>query len=364
MKKSLKIRWIIITVLAIISLIGIITARLSVSFADWYAFNVYPIIQNTVSWITGLLPFSLTEIIIFSAVIAGIGLIVFFIIRIIKPKGKRKDFLLSSSANLLLTASIIGFIFVFNCGINYHRSPFSAYSGITVEKYTKEQVCEVLEYTIAQVNTLSNEIELDENGSCILPENYLDTTSAAMKNLAAQYPVLDSYYPHAKPVLHSRLWCYTKIVGMFFPFTVEANFNTCDTNESIGLTICHELSHLTGFMREDEANFIAYMACRESDDKYLMYSGYYHTMCQLLNAYAREVGDNEYARVWQLINPITVNQIRMENEYWKQFDTPVAEISNTINDTYLKVNNQTDGAKSYGRMIDLVMAEYYQNKGE
>ncbi len=364
MKKSAKVCFIITAVSVILVLAAIIPARLSTAFADWYAFNLYPVIQHTFSAISGILSFSLGEFMIIAAVLLVLIGIVFFIVKLIRSKGRRKSFILSSVSFVTAVASLIGVMFVYNCGVNYYRSPFSAYSGIKIEVYTKEQVCEVLEYTIEQVNSLSTQTELDENGGCIIPENYLDLTTDAMKKLAEQYPVLDSYYPHAKPVLHSRLWCYTKIVGVFTPFSMEANFNTCDTSESIGHTICHELSHLTGFMREDEANFIAFLACRESGDVYLSYSGYYHTMCQLLNAYNREVDDKEYARILSMINPVTMNHIRMENEYWRQFDTPVAEVSHTINDTYLKVNNQTDGAKSYGRMVDLVIAEYFQNKGE
>ena len=201
-----------------------------------------------------------------------------------------------------------------------------------------------------------------KKGICILPENHLDIETEAMKKLAEKYPVMNAYYPHAKPVaILSPLWCYTKIVGIYIPFTMEANYNTCDTSDSIGHNICHELSHLTGFMREDEANFVAYLACRESDNAYLQFSGYQATLHFLLNAYYPEVPLEEYLRVYSLIDPIVVEHNRYASEYWSQFDTPVAEVSNAINDTYLKINNQTDGTKSYGRMVDLVIADYFKN---
>jgi hypothetical protein len=31
-------------------------------------------------------------------------------------------------------------------------------------------------------------------------------------------------------------------------------------------------------------------------------------------------------------------------------------VSNQLNDTYLKLNSQSDGVKSYGRMVDLMLA--------
>jgi hypothetical protein len=35
----------------------------------------------------------------------------------------------------------------------------------------------------------------------------------------------------------------------------------------------------------------------------------------------------------------------------------VAEKADAVNNTYLKSNNQEDGVKSYGRMVDLLLAE-------
>ena len=32
-----------------------------------------------------------------------------------------------------------------------------------------------------------------------------------------------------------------------------------------------------------------------------------------------------------------------------------------MNDTYLKLQNQTDGVKSYGRMVDLMLAYYAES---
>ncbi len=49
------------------------------------------------------------------------------------------------------------------------------------------------------------------------------------------------------------------------------------------------------------------------------------------------------------------------NNYWKQYEGPVSDVSNKINDTYLKANNQSEGVQSYGRMVDLLLAEYRKN---
>jgi hypothetical protein len=45
-------------------------------------------------------------------------------------------------------------------------------------------------------------------------------------------------------------------------------------------------------------------------------------------------------------------------EFWKKYEGPIEDISSAINDAYLKANIQKDGIYSYGRMVDLLIAEH------
>ena len=182
-----------------------------------------------------------------------------------------------------------------------------------------------------------------------------------MNKLSESYPALKSYYPDAKPVMMSELMCYGQIVGIFSSFSMEANYNTMDTTENMGHTICHELSHMSGFMREDEANFISYLACRDSGDTYLAYSGSFAAMIYLLNAYYPEASREEYAFVYSLIPECAKIQNQERAVFWDKYDTDFGEAAEAINDVYLKINDQTDGTKSYGRVVDLLIADYYKN---
>ena len=86
-----------------------------------------------------------------------------------------------------------------------------------------------------------------------------------MVRLGQSYPQLEGYYPYPKPLINSRLLSVQQLCGIYSPFTIEANYNREMPYYNIPHTICHELSHLKGFMREDEANFIGYLACIGSD---------------------------------------------------------------------------------------------------
>ena len=51
-----------------------------------------------------------------------------------------------------------------------------------------------------------------------------------------------------------------------------------------------------------------------------------------------------------------IRDLEGHNAYWNSYEGAVAEVSDRINDTYLRANAQDDGTRSYGRMVDLLLA--------
>lgn len=341
---------------------GLLAARLVEGFADMYGFNVYPIVVNIFARISGLFPFSIAEIMVVCGVLLVLTGIVYFIVNMIRRKGARLKLLLSSMATVTLVLGLLLFEYAYGMGINYSRKPFSQIAGLQTGKYTKSQVLETLVYSIANLTEAGKHIELDEEGHIVIPDGLSDRAIAAMKKLGESYDSLNSFYPTVKPVMLSELMCHAHITGIFTFYSMEANYNKNNTPEEIGHTVCHELSHMTGFMREDEANYIAYLACRGSGDAYLTYCGWYDIMIYLLNAYYPEATPEEYAAVYSLIPAYTQTQLVLQNEFWARYAHNFGQVAETLNDVYLKINDQSDGTKSYGRVVDLVIAEYLANK--
>ena len=338
---------------------GLAAARFIDGFADFYGFTVYPYVVNIFARISGIFPFSVAELMVAAGVLLAVFAIVYFIAGMIRKKRKRLKFLLSSFSSVLLVTGILLFEFAYGMGINYSRKPFSQIAGLQTGKYTKQQVREVLEYTISNLTEAEKNIELDSDGHIVMPSDLSDRAVAAMRKMGEKYESLDSYYAGVKPVILSELMCYGRITGIFTFYSMEANINTLNVPEELGHTACHELSHMTGFMREDEANFIAYLACRDSGDPYLAYSGWYDMMIYLLNAYYPDATSAEYAEAYSLIPENTVRQLTLQNEFWDKYKTDFGEAAEAMNDVYLKINDQSDGTKSYGRVVDLAIADYY-----
>ncbi len=339
-----------------------------------FAKRIYKVISQGMGFVTGWIPFSLAEVIIIVGPLIIVFLLFRQIIRMIRIKkvdleGQEKigqiRFLLFMTAlqNILCLISIIFFLYILLCGINYHRYPISYYLGLSVENSSVEELegllVELADRASSLRDTLTTE---DANGVYILPMSKKELGREAKKayqNLAKEYEIFEGSYPAPKPVFFSKIMSYTQITGVFTCWTMEANVNIDISPYSIGSTMCHELAHLHGFMREEEANYISYIACLASDSVNLQYSGTMLALIYTGNALYGKDAERYFEVYRNHYSEAVVRDLVANNQYWDQFkDTKVAETAEKVNDTYLKVNNQTDGTQSYGRVVDLLLAEY------
>ena len=95
----------------------------------------------------------------------------------------------------------------------------------------------------------------------------------AYRDLSGKYGFIQKLDSRVKTVMLSEPWTYTHITGVYTFFTGESNLNVNMPDYTLPFTAAHEFAHQRGVAREDEANFIAYIACINSDDPYIKYSG-------------------------------------------------------------------------------------------
>ena len=357
MKKAL----IYLSITALINIVFRLISRFSAPFSEWYAVNIYPLKVGFWGRITGVFPFAVVEILLYILILSFIAGAVYLIIRLVKGRGRRLKILLNATVALSCAVSTMLMIFLFSCEINYQRLPFSHHSGLKLELYAREDLRGVLLEVIDELHRIVPNIETGEQGQFVFKKTALNRPARdAMNRLGELYPALDTYYPRPKPVLLSRqILSPMQVAGIFSPFTFEALYNGDMPDSSKPFTALHELSHLNGFMREDEANFIAFLACRESGDADLMYSGYLNALGYLLGAYD---GD-DFFDIYLSVPEQVLVQYRYNSEYWRSFlEAPggaaIAAVSTAVNDTYLIIQGQEDGVKSYGRVVDLLIADY------
>lgn len=349
-----------------LSFVLIFIAKNNSDFAEQvFSLHIYKWLSQIISMVTSIFPFSLAEILILLLPFTFLFLFLYFIIKFVKEKENRLNRLWKGILNLLCFLSVALFLFVILGGINYYRYPFRYYSNLEVRDSSVEELYALTQSLAIDANELREMTNgEDEKGAFQLSlgmHELAEQAAEAMAKLSEDYPVLGGNYGAPKPVLLSSLMSHTEITGIFIPFTMEANVNVDIPDYSIPSTMLHELAHLRGFMREDEANFIAYLAGMKSENPEINYSS---TMLALIisgNALYKENADLYFEIRDQYSDKVLID-IRENSRYWQQYeDTVISTVSNKINDTYLKVNDQSDGVKSYGRMVDLLLAKYRQD---
>lgn len=334
-----------------------------------YSQTVYPALSSVVGFLPSLVRFSLTEWVILLFIVGCVGYVAYYVRAVVKGGARGKVDTPGESRVVILYRGVVGavaivsmlyFLFTALCGLNYYRFTFSSYTGYAVEQSSiteLEQLC----VSLADDANQAREQVGDDVGLLAATSEDFDSSAqrsvVAMQTLAEDYPILDRlYYSEPKPVLLSGLMSDAGIAGMFFPFTMESNINDDIPLFTMPSTMAHELAHQCGFMREDEANFMSYLACERSDDTLMRYSGLNLAFTYSINA-LRRVDSEAASEVYARLSPAVQRDLEGNNRFWQEHEGVINEVSQTANDTYLKANNQTDGVSSYGRMVDLLLAE-------
>lgn len=331
-----------------------LAARNIPEFGQWYAVSVYPVLTGTLGRIVGWLPFSVSEVLLY-VLLAGYAVWIIYILLSAVSGRRGKCYIKKYIKITYLAAAVLFFLYTAGCGINYYRKPFSAYLEYKTGVYTREQLQDLCRWLTGQVNASWTETGTKTSGQ-------MQAAGAdAMERLGEQYPALRGPYPKPKPLIVSRILSVQQLSGIYSPFTIEANYNNEMTAYNIPHTICHELSHLRGFMREDEANFIGFLACVTSDDPEFCYSGYLSAWIYAGNALAAEDADF-YSACYRALRPEVRGDLKENSQFWNRFESRVSEAAEAMNDHYLKANSQPEGVKSYGRVVDLLLAWYEEGQ--
>ena len=413
--KTKRSRIVFLVILAVIVLLNI-AAWVSSSFCDWYIAHVFPAWVNTLGRITGIFPFSVGEWMILLglalvAVAAVLGLIwaVIGVIRAIravgrhrsgagqreKAAGKFQRFTCGFYRFFVWALLCVGVVMTLNCFILYHASTFSEhYFGEDDGEYTATELLTMYNRVAAECNRLAEVMERDEMGMVIYTgadgvqisyrdgegwnaglAEMADEARGLMQQLGKTYSQLDGWYPRPKALYFSDFMCQQYMQGYYFPFSMEANYNDVMHILNIPSTMCHELAHLRGYIYEDEANLIGYLACVQSGNPFFQYAGNLSVLTYLYNdvyklykdypkTYETAVDDAGFVavsgQVWE-------DNIFVSEDEWDRIngealiDTEVVDkAADVFIDANLKVNGIADGKISYSRVVRLLLQYYRQ----
>jgi hypothetical protein len=327
---------------------------------SFYSLRLNKIFIQGLSRLTGIFPFSLFELMLYFFILFYSFYLLHTLWQFFSKKHSWKSLLLKFISNHLALFSILYFVFTSMWGLNYLRPPFGKERGIEASKHTTAELAELYSYLINELNSLSAQTPRNTEGYMTVEGGYkgaFERASLGYLEASKWFPSLSGNYGPPKAIWASELMNYTGITGIYSPFTGEANVNVAVLDLFIPATTLHEMAHQRGFANEDEADFISFLTCIFHPDMDFKYSGYLLALAHTNTALAKD--DISLLRELNLnLSPDVLNDIRHNNTFWAQYEGEVEKISSKVNDTYLKANGVSDGQKSYGRMVDLLLSYY------
>ncbi|HYU41117.1 MAG TPA: DUF3810 domain-containing protein [Vicinamibacteria bacterium] len=324
---------------------------------DLYARRLYPAVARAVSVVTGRLPFSLAEV----GVVVGLVAILILSVRfVVTWKRRARRPLRLRMARLAAAAAAVVLAFDLLWGFNYDRQPVSTLLHYDVSPGRPEDLAALARDLIAAAVRLREGLPEDEHGVLRLADGRGGALERARLGFAGK--TLEQRLPlpvmagRPKLVFLSPAMSYLGIAGIFIPFTGEANVNSTLPEWEIPFTAAHELAHQRGFAREEEANYVGYLACRAHPDRDFQYSGVFRASLYALAALAHVDGE-AYGRLRGGLSDALRRDLAALAAWHLRYASRLSDVQERVNDTYLKTQGQAQGVQSYGQVVDLLLAE-------
>lgn len=376
-------------IIYVIGMLGVIMlnylAWRSREFCDWYIDHIFPVWLNTYARLTSALSISVGEIMLILAVgitAFGIGFLIYNLIR----RGKYTTGLLKYGRTYAWIVLVVGYVMTLNCFILYHATGFAQKymvkeTGTMVvdmsdtavvevdtkgkSAYTKKNLTTLRDYLVEQCNTLADQIDRDEQGTAVYSGDLIAESVHAMETMGQQYDRLSGYYVTPKYLKCSEFFSQQYIMGYYFPFSMEANINSVMYITNVAPTVCHELAHTKGFIFENDANMIGYLACIQSDDTFLQYCGYLSVLNYVNNDFYKSVNKSTYKKHVRISDRVADDNVFLTREDWQAVEktavvktSTVKKVSNNFLNTNLKLNGVDEGIQQYNEVVNLLL-DYY-----
>lgn len=376
-------------IIYVIGMLGVIMlnylAWRSREFCDWYIDHIFPVWLNTYARLTSALSISVGEIMLILAVgitAFGIGFFIYNLIR----RGKYTTGLLKYGRTYAWIVLVVGYVMTLNCFILYHATGFAQKymvkeTGTMVvdmsdtavvevdtkgkSAYTKKNLATLRDYLVEQCNTLADQIDRDEQGTAVYSGDLIAESVHAMETMGQQYDRLSGYYVTPKYLKCSEFFSQQYIMGYYFPFSMEANINSVMYITNVAPTVCHELAHTKGFIFENDANMIGYLACIQSDDTFLQYCGYLSVLNYVNNDFYKSVNKSTYKKHVRISDRVADDNVFLTREDWQAVEktavvktSTVKKVSNNFLNTNLKLNGVDEGIQQYNEVVNLLL-DYY-----
>lgn len=315
----------------------------------YYSNGLYLPISRFLRTLLGWIPFSVGDLLYLTLGILAIR----YLYKHWKTiKSKPLHFL----KNIGVVLSIAYFAFHLLWGMNYYRQPITWKLGIERE-YTLEELTQLTQYFAKKANAYQHQITGDSIDPVQIPyskkEIFKKTEDGYIK-LKKDYPDLAYKSPSLKTSIFSIPLTYMGYGGYLNPFSNEAQVNGITPLFRMPTVSGHEVGHQLGYSAEDATNFIGYLVTVQNNDPYFKYAAYHNALGYCLSDLSRK-DEHTSKQIIAALHPGVKKNFQELRDFWDHYQNPLEPVFKSIFNTFLKMNNQEEGIKSYNSVVGLMI---------
>jgi hypothetical protein len=350
-----KIVRIVLTLAAILLLKGLFSW--SDQFRNFYFHRWYDWSSLVFRQITGIVPFSIGDVIYTVWIITGIVYVLKVCYKLITFAWADIGKILLRAIHFLLRAYLA---FLVLWGFNYDRDSLAKDVGLATTSYNTQQIYHLSDTLVQLVN--KEKLRTGDSLRVLGPDPDSNTlfkrAIGAYDAAAGSWPALKYKAPSVKKAVYGRLLNYTGVTGYLNPFTNEAQVNLTVPPVLHPFITCHEIAHQLGYAPEEEANFVGYLAATSTSDARFRYSAQFDMF--LYSVRQLSFRDTTLAKeIWSKALPGVKADYKAMISFYEPYTGKVDEYSTLLYDRYLKANKQDKGIRSYSEVTGWLIAYFH-----
>lgn len=328
---------------------------------SYYSRLIYPYIPWMLAKLNTLVQFSLSEI--FFLLLFSVFLL-WGLWSVLKHYQGKAPF--SSSVKIIFvyviwTASVLFIIFKLMWGLNYQRAPFVEAAQLQTRYPRSEELENIRSRIVNGIRNSYNELPGNNpfNGGQTVID--LPTVSVLIDHSFNRHPLLKDIavleVAQPKPLWSKSMVRTLGIRSFYLPFTGEVSVQTDLHPVDLPFVVARAKAYQRGYAREDEANFVAYLACTSSPDALVRYSGYLHGVKVL-----RFLERSGFKSPNESLDSGPLNDLarREAGGDWVIGRYTQLAIDGLFN-LHLRINRVVQGTKSADGDVDLIVSYYLTN---
>ena len=317
----------------------------------YFSRNVMSVLQIFSSW-TSTNVWQLTILLVAVAALVSLALTIVFRRNVLRWLG-----------TVATVCSVVYFLHMGVYALGENARPLAQEMKLETVTISQSDLVEATTYYRDQANALANRVPRDSDGALRFDDFDILAVQAAdgFESLTLRYSLFSGSTAPVKKLGFSNLFSQLGISGVTVGLTGEACVNPDIFCGMLPFTMCHEMAHRMAIVREDDANFAAYLACESNSDLQFQYSGYLNAYIYCINA-LWETNPESASRIQGGVSEALARDLVDNNQKVRQYEnSPARAIGENTNNAYIQAMGDDRGTESYDEVYQLLVNWYLVN---